>query len=427
MTASDTTNAADAADTTDAPRRTIAVLATLDTKGEEAAFLRDEITQLGATPLLIDVGLMGDAAVPADITAEELVAAGGGSLAALRAAASRQDAAPVLAAGAASILLQRIADGTVHAVLGLGGTQGTSLCGDIMQRLPYGFPKIILSTVASGDTSPFVGIKDVTMMFAVGDILGLNPVLRSMLANAAGAAYGMSLTDHSIAPDAVGKGTIAMTNLGVLTQGAMHAIDLFHAAGYEVITFHAIGAGGRAMEQMMREGLITGVFDYALGEIADWMHDALRAADEHRLTAAGQLGLPQVVCPGGAEHIGLLLAVPNQVPEAWRGHRHTFHSPVVFAPRLDAPQLEAVGAEIGRRLQSVRAPGQAVFMIPRGGVSRYSIAGGPLEDRAGDEAFFAALRRAMPETVELVERDEAAEDPAFVADAVDRLIAMIEG
>jgi uncharacterized protein (UPF0261 family) len=406
-------------------KRTIAVLATLDTKGDEAAFLRDEITRLGATPLLIDVGLMGDPAVPADVPAEAVVAAGGGSLAALRGAASRQDAAPVLAAGAAAILHERIAAGTVHAVLGLGGTQGTSLAGDIMQRLPYGFPKIILSTVASGDTSPFVGIKDVTMMFAVGDILGLNPVLRKMLANAAGAAYGMALNEWSIAPDAGGKGTIAMTNLGVLTDGAMHAIELIHAAGYEVITFHAIGAGGRAMEQMMREGLITGVFDYALGEIADWMHQGLRAADEHRLTAAGKLGIPQVICPGGAEHIGLLLATPNVVPEAWRDHRHTFHSPVVFAPRLSADQLVAVAHEITRRLAGVRD--RAVFMIPRGGVSRYSIAGGPLEDREGDAAFFAALRDTMPAAVTVVDRDEAAEDPAFVEAAVATLIGLIEG
>lgn len=407
-----------------AEQRTIAVLATLDTKGAEAGFLREELQRLGATPLLVDLGIMGEPAVDADVSAAEVAAAGGSSLEALRSAGSRQESSGVMAAGAASILRQRLEAGSLHAVLGLGGTQGTSLCGEILQRLPYGLPKIILSTAASGDTAPFVGIKDVTMMFAVGDILGLNPVLRKMLANAAGAAWGMAQNDRSIAPDAGVRGTIAMTNLGVLTEGAMHAIDLFHAAGFEVITFHAIGAGGRAMEQMMREGLITGVFDYALGEITDWMHGALRAADEHRLTVAAELGLPQVICPGGAEHVGLLLPVAGQVPEAWRAHRHVFHSPVILAPRLDASQLDAVGREITRRLAGVR--GRAVFMIPRGGVSRYSIAGGPLEDRAGDAAFFAALRQTMPPTVRLVERQEAAEDPAFVEAAVATLIELIE-
>jgi uncharacterized protein (UPF0261 family) len=405
--------------------RTIAVLATLDTKGDEAGFLREELRQLGATPLLVDLGIMGRPAVEPDIPAAEVAAAGGSTLEALRSGGSRQESSRVMAAGASAILRERIESGSLHGALGLGGTQGTSLCGDIMQRLPYGFHKLILSTAASGDTSPFVGIKDVTMMFAVGDILGLNPVLRKMLANAAGAVWGMARNDRSIAPDAGVRGTIAMTNLGVLTEGAMHAIDLFHEAGFEVITFHAIGAGGRAMEQMMREGLITGVFDYALGEITDWMHGALRAADEHRLTVAAELGLPQVICPGGAEHVGLLLPVAGQVPEAWRGHQHVFHSPVILAPRLDAGQLDAVGREITRRLAGVRD--RAVFMIPRGGVSRYSIAGGPLEDRAGDEAFFAALRETMPPAVRLVEREEAAEDPAFVEAAVATLIELIEG
>jgi uncharacterized protein (UPF0261 family) len=404
--------------------KTIAICATLDTKGDEVAFARETIEALGDKALLIDLSVIGEPAITPDLSAGDIARGGGSTLEALRTAGSRADAAPVMVAGAAAAVLERIADGRVHAVLGLGGTQGTSLCAQIMQQLPYGFPKIILSTAASGDTSPFVDIKDITMSFAVCDILGLNPFLRSMLANAAGAASGMAGAARSIEPDAASKGTIAMTNLGVLTDGAKHAIDLFHQAGYEVITFHAIGAGGRAMEQMMREGLITGVFDYALGEIADELFDALRAADQHRLTAAGSLGLPQVICPGGAEHIGLLLHTPNQVPEAWAGRKHVFHSPIVFAPRLDCEQITRVGCEITKRLEHTR--GKAVFMIPTGGVSRYSIAGGPLEDRASDDAFFETLRTTMPPAIDLQEMALAAEDPAFVETAVNTLITLIE-
>ncbi len=403
--------------------KTIAILATLDTKGDEAAFLRDEITSLGGTPLLIDVGVVGDAELAADYPNAEVARRGGGSLEALRAGQSRQDAAPVMAAGSIDILRERIASNDVHAVLGLGGTQGTSLCGQVMQALPYGFPKVILSTIASGDTSAFVGIKDVTMMFAVSDILGLNPFSRKMLGNAAGAAFGMAQNDRAITPDADAKGTIAMTNLGVLTKGAMHAVDLFHERGYEVITFHAIGAGGLAMEQMMREGLITGVFDYALGEIADWCFNGLRAADETRLTVAGEIGLPQVICPGGAEHLGLLTE-PNVPPEAYRDHQYTFHSPVVFAPRLNAEEISRVGREITKRLASTK--GNAIFMIPLHGVSRYSAEGGDLVDPQSDAAFFDTLKSSMPSGVEVREMQAAAEDPEFVEAAVGTLIELIE-
>ncbi|RMH14766.1 MAG: UPF0261 family protein [Planctomycetota bacterium] len=405
--------------------KTVAILATLDTKGDEAAFLRDQITAQGGHALVFDLGVMGQSNVSPDVSNVQIARAGGRSLDDLRKSGSRQEASPVLAAGASKLLLEMIEQGRVHAVLGLGGTQGTSLCSQIMQNLPYGLPKVILSTSACGDTSPFVGIKDITMMFSVADILGLNPFMRKMLANAAGAALGMAQNDLSHAPGSESKGTIAMTNLGVLTNGAMHAIELFHDAGYEVITFHAIGAGGLAMEQMMREGLITGVFDYAMGEIADWVFDGLRAADETRLTVAGSLGIPQVICPGGAEHIGLLLHTPNDPPEAYRNHKYVFHSPVVFAPRLNQEEITRVAHEITRRLSTARD--KTVFMIPLRGVSRYSIEGAPLHDPEGDRVFFQALRSTMPEAVELRELDCAAEDETFVREAVDTLIKLIEG
>ena len=405
--------------------KTVAIIATLDTKGEEAAFMREQIVAQGGGVLMIDLGVEGEATTRADVSNAAIAEAGGRSLQSLRDAGSRQEASPVMAAGARKVLLERVERGEVHAVVGLGGTQGTSLCGEIMQGLPYGLPKVILSTSASGDTSPFVGIKDITMMFAVADILGLNPFMRKMLANAAGAALGMAQNDLSHKPGGESKGTIAMTNLGVLTKGAMRAIELFHAAGYEVITFHAIGAGGLAMEQMMREGLISGVFDYAMGEIADWVFDGLRAADETRLTVAGPLGLPQVVCPGGAEHIGLLLHTPNVAPEAYREHKYVFHSPVVFAPRLNNEELTRVAHEITQRLGS--STEKTVFMIPLRGVSRYSVEGGPLVDPDGDAVFFEALRSTMPAAVDLRELDCGAEDEAFVREAVSTLVGLIEG
>ena len=403
---------------------TIAVLATLDTKGDEALFLREQIEALGGRALLVDMGVVGEPGIVPDISREEIAGAGGTPLWNLLKNPTRQEASPVMIAGATRLLQDKLDAGELDGVIGLGGTQGTSNCTQVMQALPYGLPKVMVSTVASGDTSAFVGIKDVTMMFSVGDILGLNPITRKILANAAGAAWGMARTHVEINPSDSDKPVIGMTNLGVLTEGATQAIDLFNKAGYEVIVFHAVGSGGRAMEQMMKEGLIGAVFDYALGEISDELFDGLRAGGDERLRVAGELGLPQVLCPGGAEHIGLIVE-PDTVPAEYSEHKHVFHNPIIFAPRLSSDQLAAVGAEIGKRLSNTK--GKATFLIPTRGVSRYSIPDGPLHDPASDRIFFDAIKDNLPGTIEFIELDAGAEDSGFVRAAVLRLIKLIEG
>lgn len=419
----------------------IAVLATLDTKGAEAQFLRERIEALGSKALLVDIGVVGKPGARPDVTREEVAKAGGTELSKLLVDPTRAAASPVMVAGATKVLLDlyhlhgthgaRLPHDThgghdihgVHAVIGLGGTQGTSNCTAVMQALPYGFPKIMVSTVASGDTSAFVGIKDVTMMFSVGDLLGLNPVTRRILANAAGAAHGMALAGGGMEMRRGGKPTIGISNLGVLTDGTLLAIEFLKARGYESIVFHAVGSGGRAMEQMMKEGLIGAVLDYAMGEIADDVFHGLRAGGPDRMTVAGDLGLPQVIVPGGAEHFGVVVEA-NTVPARWKKHKHVFHNPIIFAPRLSASELEQVGHEAVRRL--ARTKSDACLMLPLRGVSRYSVPGGPLHDPAGDRAFFAALKQGLPKNVEVVEIDAGAEDPPFVRAMVDKLIALVE-
>lgn len=404
--------------------RTVVVLATLDTKSEEATYLRDQIESLGGNATIIDIGVVGEPFIEPDVTRLAVAAAGGTDLTQLLKSPTREAAGPVMVAGATTILLDLIRAGRAHAVLGLGGTQGTSSCTQIMQALPYGFPKLMVSTVASGDTSPFVGIKDITMMFSVSDLMGLNPFTARILANAAAAAYGMSLGEGSVEARTGDKPLIAMTNLGVLTEGATHAIQLFREAGYDVVVFHAVGSGGRAMEQLMKEGVVGAVFDYALGEIADDVFGGLRAGGAERLTVAGRLGLPQVICPGGAEHLGLFVE-PNAVPEKYENHKHVFHSPVIFVPRLNREEFVQVAQEICKRLQSTKA--NAVVMLPLRGVGRYSIPGGPLHDPEGDNAFFDALKAGLPPNVRVIEIDAHAEDPVFVREAVQRLVDMVEG
>jgi uncharacterized protein (UPF0261 family) len=402
--------------------RTVVILATLDTKAEEAAFLKQQVQTLGGNAVILDVGVVGHAGIAADVPREAVASAGGAELAALLAAPSREAAGPVMVAGATKLLLAMIAAGRAHAVVGVGGTQGTTSCTQVMQALPYGFPKLMVSTVASGDTSRFVGIKDITMMFSVSDLLGVNAFTARILANAAAAAYGMSLVDGRVETPRSAKPLIAMTNLGVLTDGATLAMKLFREAGYDVVVFHAVGSGGRAMEQLMKEGVIGAVFDYALGEIADEVLGGLRAGGPERLTVAGSLGLPQVICPGGAEHLGLFVEA-NVVPEAYRTHQHVFHSPVIFVPRLNREEIVRVAEDICVRLKHTR--GKAVFMLPLRGVGRYSVAGGPLHDTESDAAFFSALKAGLPSTIEVVEVDAGAESEVFVREAVRRMVALL--
>lgn len=403
---------------------TIAVLATLDTKGEEAQFLREQLEALGGRALVIDLGVVGEPRGQADVTRETVAASGGKPLAEILANPTRQDASPVMVKGAIHELTTRLERGEIHGVLGMGGTQGTTTCCEIMRALPYGLPKVMVSTVASGDVSAFVDIKDITMMFSVGDLLGLNPMTRKILANAAAATWGMAQTGVTLETAKTDKPLIGITNLGVLTAGTTRAAQLFADAGYETIVFHAVGSGGRAMEQMMKEGIIGAVFDYAMGEIADELYQGLRAGGQERLTVAGELGLPQVICPGGSEHIGLIVDTPNVPPEKYAQHKHIFHSPIIFAPRLSPTEFAAVASDACKRLHHTK--GRASFLFPKRGTSRYGIEGADLHDPAGDEAFLAVLKAELPDSVELVEIDAAAEDDAFVDEAVRRLIALIE-
>lgn len=404
--------------------RRVAILATLDTKGAEVDYLRGEIKRIGGETLVIDFGVVGAAATVADIGAADVAKAGGGALDEIRKNPNRADASAVMVRGATELIRKVMEEDRIHSLIGLGGTQGTNNAARVMQDLPYGFPKLIVSTLASGNVGPYVGIKDIAMMPSVGDILGLNPLLRRILTNAAGAAYGMALAYRPADSAAAGqKPMIAITNLGVLTQGAMRAIKLFEAKGYETIVFHAVGNGGKAMEQMIREGLLAGVFDYGLGDVADAVHGGLRAADADRLTVAAAYRLPQVVVPGGIDHLGIQLDAPNTVPEKYRTHLYGYHNPMILVPRPKRDETRAIVADIARRLSG--AGDETVLMMPLRGVSSYSAKGGALYDEKADAELLDAIREMLPPAIKRIEVDAGAEDEAFVAAAVTQLTGMI--
>jgi uncharacterized protein (UPF0261 family) len=403
----------------------VAILATLDTKGAEVEYLRDEIRRIGGDVLVIDFGVVGAPAVPADIGAGEVARAGGRSLEDIRENPNRADASAVMVRGATEIIRTHLDENTIHSLISLGGTQGTNNAARVMQELPYGFPKLIVSTLASGNVASYVGIKDIAMMPSVGDILGLNPLLRRILSNAAGAAYGMALAYRPAAEEATGhKPMIAITNLGVLTQGTMRAIRQFEARGYETIVFHAVGNGGRAMEQMIREGLVAGVFDYGLGDIADAVCGGLRAADADRLTVAAAHKVPQVVVPGGIDHLGIMLSEANSVPEKYRSHLYSYHNPMILVPRPKRDETRAIVTEIAHRLSG--AGDETVFMVPVRGVSSYSVKGGALYDEKADAELLEAIRALLPSAVKRVEIDASAEDEAFISAAVAQLTDLVD-
>ncbi len=401
-------------------KKQIVVLATLDTKGDEARFLREQIEASGDSAVVIDTGVTGAPAAKADVAREQVAAAGGTPLQVLLQNPDREIAAPVMADGATKIVCDLLERGEIHAIIGLGGTQGTTLCTKVMRALPYGFPKIMVSTMASGDVSRWVDIKDITMMFSVADILGLNPLTRKILANAAGAACGAA--NSPVTLDTRGKPLVAVTTVGITTLGAMKAIAVLEAAGYETITFHAIGAGGRAMEQLMREGVINAVLDYSTIEVSNQMYDALLAADDDRLTTAGRLGLPQVLCPGAIEV--LVFGPPDTVPARYKGRTLIRHSPQITDLRLNKEEMIRVAEEVAARLRHTRS--DAVFMIPTAGYDSYAVKGKGFYDPDADRAFADALKAALPANIKVIERNTHIDDPAFAAEAAGELIRLIQ-
>ena len=400
--------------------KTIAVLATLDTKGTEAEYLCRQIEKLNNTALVIDTGVVGTPTSEADITRQQVAQAGGTSLKTLLENPTREVAAPIMADGTTHLVIDLVTQGKVNGIISMGGTQGTTLATKVMRALPYGFPKVMVSTMASGNVAHWVDIKDITMMFSVTDILGLNPVMRKMLANAAASICGMANVDVELKQG--DRPLVAVTTVGITTKGAMKAVEVLEAAGYETIVFHAVGSGGRAMEQMMKEGLIGAVLDYAIIEVSNEMHNALLAGGIERLTTAGKLGIPQVICPGAIEV--LVFNEPETVPAKYKNRTLIPHSPQITDVRLNAAEMAEVGREVARRLNHTK--NEAVFMNPIGGYDSYAVEGMGFYDPEADAAFMAELKANLTSTFRVIDRDTHIEDAAFATEASELLISLIE-
>jgi uncharacterized protein (UPF0261 family) len=403
------------------PDATVVLLGTLDTKGAEYAFLRDRLVQAGLKVLVVDVGTLGPPSTAADVTREQVAEAAGIDLAALTAAGDRGAAMTAMCAAAPVVIRRLYAEGRCDGVLAAGGSGNTAIATAAMRALPVGVPKIMVSTMASGNTAEYVGVSDVVLMPAVTDVAGLNSVSARILANAAAAMAGML----TAAPLELGehRPVVAATMFGVTTAAVTTARDHLERRGYEVLTFHATGTGGRAMESLLESGLIAGVLDLTTTELADELVGGVLSAGPHRLEAAGRLGMPQVVSLGALDMVNF--GPPDTVPAAFAGRTFYQHNPSVTLMRTTPEECAELGRRVGRKLSAATGP-VAVF-VPLRGISALSGAGGPFADAVADEALLAGLRSTLAPQVELHEVDAQINDPEFAHAMAARLDELLGG
>ena len=392
---------------------TVVLLGTLDTKGIEYAFLRDRLREHGVEVLLVDAGVHEPTIEP-DVGREELVA----DVAQLAAAGDRGAAVTAMAEGAERVVTQLHADGRLDGILALGGSGGTSIATHAMRALPVGVPKLMVSTVASGDTRPYVGAVDVTMMYSVVDIAGVNRVSARIMANAAGAIAGMV---GAKVPQLTEKPLIGASMFGVTTPCVTRARERLEEHGYEVLVFHATGAGGQSMEALARGGFLAGVLDATTTELADELVGGVLSAGPDRLEAAGAAGVPQVVSLGALDMVNF--GPRETVPAQFEGRNLYVHNPTVTLMRTTPDECAELGRQIGRKLSA--AKGATVLFIPLKGVSMIAVEGQPFYDSAADDALIAGLHETLGPSVEVHELDTDINDPAFADAMADRIHELV--
>lgn len=393
---------------------------TFDTKGEEYAFVRSVILGRGHSVVTMDLGILGaggDPPFPVDISAEAVAGAGGASLAALRDRRDRGSAVAAMQAGACALTRQLFAGHRFAGVLGLGGGGGTAMITAAMRELPVGVPKVMVSTMASGNTAPYVDVKDITMMYSVVDIAGLNPLSIRILRNAAGAICGMVDPAGAPAP-AGGRPMIAATMFGVTTPCVTAARKRLEAAGYDVLVFHATGSGGRAMEGLIEDGYFAGVLDVTTTEWSDEVVGGVLSAGPGRLSAAGKRGIPQVVSVGAVDMVNF--GPPDTVPDRFRDRTLYRHNQSVTLMRTSPEECRTIGRRIAEQLG--KAAGPVVLMLPLRGVSMLDAEGQPFHDAEADRALFDALRSHAGANVRVREADMHINDEAFAHAMADELL-----
>jgi uncharacterized protein (UPF0261 family) len=397
--------------------KAVYVLATLDTKGREAAFVVEALKARSVATVLVDTGCLGEPTVTPDVPRERVFDAAGTTQAELAARGDRGAAVTAATLGVTRLVAEAHARGEVAGVLGLGGSAGTTIGTAAMRALPIGVPKLMVSTVASGQVRPHVADKDILMLNSVVDILGINRISRTILGEAARAMAGLAVfADEAVASD---RPLVAISMFGVTTPCVMRAREVIEDAGYEVLVFHATGTGGQAMESLIRDGLVVGVLDITTTELADELVGGVLSAGPTRLTAAAERGIPQVVSVGALDMVNF--HAPETVPARFSARKLHRHNANVTLMRTTPDENMALGECLGRKLASC---GKAEIWLPLGGVSAIDAPGQPFEDLTARQALFDAIRKHAGATP-VVEVDQHINDPEFAEAAASRLIQLM--
>ncbi len=398
---------------------TIAILGTMDTKGEEHAYVAEIIRKRGHKTLVIDVGALEPPKLKPDVTREEVAAAAGADLNQLIARKDRGETIKTMSQGAPIVLTRLVHEGKINGVISLGGGGGTSIATSAMRALPIGFPKLMVSTLASGNTSQYVGVKDIVMYPSIVDVAGLNRISREILARAAGAICGMVET---IPPKVMeDKPIIVASMFGNTTACVQHAKKILEGEGFEVLVFHATGVGGRTMESLIEAGMVDGVLDITTTEWADELVGGFLGAGPHRLEAAAKTGTPAVVTPGCLDMVNFY--APESVPDRFRGRHFYQHNPQVTLMRTNVEESAELGKIIAQKLNASQGP--VSVLIPLKAISVISAPGQTFHDPAADRALFDAIRKNIRNDIEVIEFENEINDPVFAERCARKLIEEI--
>lgn len=406
---------------------TIAVLGTFDTKGAEHGFVADAIRARGHQTLLIDVGTGAPPTIAPDITREQVAAAAGLDLATVLARKDRGEAVAAMSQAAPELLRQLHQAGRIDGVISLGGGGGTAIATAGMRALPLGVPKVMVSTLASGNVAQYVGVKDIVMMPSIVDVAGLNRISRMLLMRAAGAICGMvefGVPASAGSEDTLKRGhpsdkpIIVASMFGNTTACVQRAKDICEQAGYEVLVFAATGNGGRAMESLIESGLVAGVLDITTTEWADELVGGVLNAGPTRLDAAAKMGIPQIVAPGCLDMVNF--GPPETVPEEFKGRVFYQHNPQVTLMRTTPEECSRLGRIIADKVNASRGP--VTFLIPKKAISVISAPSQPFHSPAADAALFGAIKANLRRDIPVIEMDCAINDPQFAESCAKTLL-----
>ena len=398
--------------------KTIAVIGTLDTKGKEFGFIKSLIEARGLGTFCINTGVF-EPAFEADVSNAEIAAAVGADIKEIVAKKDRAMATDVLSRGLKKLLPELYAAGKFDGVISAGGSGGTSMAAPAMRALPIGVPKMIISTMASGNVSQYVGTSDLIMVPSIVDVEGLNDISKKIFTNAVNALCGMLHFPSEVKSD--GKPLLAATMFGVTTPCIKTAKEYLESQGYDVLVFHATGAGGQSMESLIDAGFIKGVLDITTTEWCDEVVGGVLSAGPHRLEAAVRNKIPQVVSVGALDMVNF--GPWDTVPPQFAGRNLYKHNPTVTLMRTTADELREIGGRIAEKLN--QAEGKTVLMLPLKGVSGIDVEGTPFYDPEADQALFDTLKSQVKDSVEVIEMDNAVNDEAFALAAAKKLISML--